>query len=138
MTNMVAINNKEHAGLKVTNDALNLSANQHLVPVVVSELNKLVVHYPVVITKLDDWVNLAYRRYLGLKKTRICFGNKVSGMGFIFLHSLSACLFMWVPSRQIQTLRPTVCCASIWIIHRSMNKTVAHFSITWVNQPLTL
>ncbi|MEC7699171.1 MAG: SapC family protein, partial [Pseudomonadota bacterium] len=50
---MVAINNKQHADLKVTDDALSLSANQHLVPVVVSELNKLVVHYPVVITKFD-------------------------------------------------------------------------------------
>jgi len=38
MTNMVAINNKLHAGLKVTDDALSLGANQHLVPAMLSAL----------------------------------------------------------------------------------------------------
>lgn len=73
MTNMVAINNKEHAGLKVTNDALNLSANQHLVPVVVSELNKLVVHYPVVITKLDDSGQFGLSALLGFEENENLF-----------------------------------------------------------------
>ena len=73
MTHMVAINNKQHADLKVTDDALSLSANQHLVPVVVSELNKLVVHYPVVITKFDDSGQFGLSALLGFEEKENLF-----------------------------------------------------------------
>ncbi|WOI37762.1 SapC family protein [Alteromonas sp. CI.11.F.A3] len=68
MTNMVAINNQHHANLKITDDTLTQGANLHLVPVVVSEVNKLIVHYSIVLTKFDDTGKFGLSALLGFEE----------------------------------------------------------------------
>ncbi|WP_269518670.1 SapC family protein [Alteromonas sp. BMJM2] len=68
MTNMVAINNQHHANLRITEHAHTQGANQHLVPIVTSEINKLIVHYPVVLTKFDDTGKFGLSALLGFEE----------------------------------------------------------------------
>lgn len=77
MAKLVALNNKQHQHVCIdTQLAQAEGAELHLVPVVISEFLKLVVHYPIVFTKNGDTGQFMCSALMGLEEGENLFYEK--------------------------------------------------------------
>lgn len=76
MTNFVAIHNQHHQQLRIDTQLVeSLGATTNMVPVVISEFLRLVVHYPIVFTKSGDTGNFLCVALLGFEAGENLFWN---------------------------------------------------------------
>lgn len=68
MTQLVALNSTQHSKIKVDTSKIDAQgAELHLVPTVINEFAKLVVHYPIVFTKNGDTGQFICSAMMGLE-----------------------------------------------------------------------
>jgi len=76
MTNFVALHNQLHQSLRIdTQHVESLGATNNMVPVVISEFLRLVVHYPIVFTKSGETGNFVCVALLGFEQGENLFWN---------------------------------------------------------------
>lgn len=76
MTNFVALHNQHHRQLRIDTQLIeSLGATNNMVPVVISEFLRLVVHYPIVFTKSGETGNFLCVALLGFESGENLFWN---------------------------------------------------------------
>ncbi len=76
MTNFVALHNQLHQQLRIDTQLIeSLGATNNMVPVVISEFLRLVVHYPIVFTKSSETGNFVCVALLGFEPGENLFWN---------------------------------------------------------------
>ncbi len=76
MTNFVALHNQQHQALRIDTGLVeSLGASNNMVPVVLSEFLRLVVHYPIVFTKNSETGNFLTVALLGFENGENLFWN---------------------------------------------------------------
>ncbi|MDO8342081.1 MAG: SapC family protein [Cellvibrio sp.] len=76
MTNFVALHNQHHQHLRIDTQLIeSLGATNNMVPVVISEFLRLVVHYPIVFTKSSETGNFLCVALLGFEAGENLFWN---------------------------------------------------------------
>ncbi len=76
MTNLVALNPEKHKHLKINKDKLEAQgANERIVPVVIGEFSKLVVQYPIALTKSEETGEFICVAVLGFEQKENLFWN---------------------------------------------------------------
>ncbi len=76
MTNFVALHNQHHQQLRIDTQLIeSLGATNNMVPVVISEFLRLVVHYPIVFTKSSETGNFLCVALLGFESGENLFWN---------------------------------------------------------------
>lgn len=83
MPNFVALNSQQHQHLKIDPDKVEKQSNkERMVPVVISEFSKLIVHFPIVITKNTETRRFACVALLGFEEGENLFweSNTWSGI----------------------------------------------------------
>jgi hypothetical protein len=76
MSNFVALHNQHHQQLRIDTQLIeSLGATNNMVPVVISEFLRLVVHYPIVFTKSSETGNFLCVALLGFESGENLFWN---------------------------------------------------------------
>lgn len=82
MSHFVALNPQQHKTLRVHTDKVAATgANEHLIPVVLSEFNQLIVQYPIVFTKNADTGQFVCSAMLGFEEGENLFWEEDSWRG---------------------------------------------------------